>query len=160
MKIAQLFVKGIYLPEKIRGLICCLAGITRDRHIRMKKHVFFEHPSRVHIGAGCLINHHVCFYTGLVGNSKITIGNNVFVGPRTVFITNSHEIGDSSQRGGNGTAKDIVVEDGVWIGANVTVLQGVVIGQGGVIAAGAVVTKSTEPNCLYGGVPATIIRRL
>ncbi len=114
----------------------------------------------MHIGSNCLVNHFVGFYTGQNGNSHITIGNNVAVGMGTKFITNSHVIGDSEKRAGDGTVGDIVVEDGVWIGANVTVLQGVRIGKGGVIAAGAVVTKDTLPNCLYGGVPARLIKEL
>lgn len=131
MKLAQLFVKGIYPPERIRGLMCYWAGITPDKHIRMKKHVFFEHPSRVHIGTGCLINHFVGFYTGQHGDSHITIGNNVAVGMGTKFITNSHEIGPEEQRAGAGTAESIVVEDGVWIGSNATILKGVKISRGG-----------------------------
>jgi len=160
MKLAQLFVKGITPPERIRGLMCYLAGITPDKHIRMKKHVFFEHPSRVHIGSGCLINHFDGFYTGQQDDSQITIGNNVQVGMGTKFITNSHEIGSEEQRAGAGTVSDIIVEDGVWIGANVTILQGVKVGHGSIIAAGSVVTKSIEPNCLYAGVPAKLIRVL
>ena len=41
--------------------------------------------------------------------------------------------------------KDVVVEEDVWMGFNVTILSGVTIGRGGTIAAGAVVTKSTPP---------------
>lgn len=43
---------------------------------------------------------------------------------------------------------------GVWIGANVTVLPEVTIGNGCVIAAGSVVTSDCEDNCLYAGNPA------
>jgi acetyltransferase-like isoleucine patch superfamily enzyme len=48
------------------------------------------------------------------------------------------------------------VERNVWIGANVTVLSGVTIGQNSVIAAGAVVTKDIPKNCLAAGVPAIV----
>lgn len=47
-----------------------------------------------------------------------------------------------------------VIEDDVWLGANVTVLQGVTIGQGAVIGAGSVVTKDVEPYTVCVGVPA------
>lgn len=53
---------------------------------------------------------------------------------------------------------DILVDDGVWIGANVTVLSGAHIAEGCVIAAGAVVTGDTIPYGIYGGVPAKLIR--
>lgn len=158
--IAKLFLNGFSIPEKIRGRIACMMGITTDKNIRLKKHVFFENPKKVHIGNGCLINHYVGFYTGTSNDSEITIGNRVLVGMGTKFITTSHEIGTSEQRGGNGFGRSIVVEDGVWIAANVTILPGVKIAQGGVIAAGAVVKHSTKPNKVYAGVPAKEIRVL
>jgi galactoside O-acetyltransferase len=56
-------------------------------------------------------------------------------------------------------AGTIVIEDNVWLAANVTVVGGVRIGRGSVIAAGAVVTSDIEPYSIAGGVPARLIRR-
>ncbi|MCI9362449.1 MAG: CatB-related O-acetyltransferase [Hungatella sp.] len=53
---------------------------------------------------------------------------------------------------------DIILEDDVWIGANVTVLSGVHIRQGAVIAAGAVVASDIPPYAIAGGVPAKVIK--
>ena len=52
----------------------------------------------------------------------------------------------------------VVIEDGCWIGANVTILKGVTIGRGSVVAAGAVVTKSCEPYSIIGGIPAKLLK--
>ena len=57
-----------------------------------------------------------------------------------------------------GYDKDVIVEEDVWIGCNVTLLSGVTIGRGTTIAAGAVVTKSMPPYCICGGVPARFIK--
>lgn len=57
-----------------------------------------------------------------------------------------------------GLDKDVVVEEDVWIGMNVTLLSGVTIGRGTTVAAGAVVTKSMPPYCVCGGVPAKFIK--
>ncbi|EHM32411.1 Putative acetyltransferase [Enterococcus faecium E4453] len=54
----------------------------------------------------------------------------------------------------------IVIEDGSWIGANVTVIPGVTIHKGAIVAAGSVVVKDCEENALYAGVPAKKIRNL
>jgi acetyltransferase-like isoleucine patch superfamily enzyme len=51
-----------------------------------------------------------------------------------------------------------VVEDKVKIGMNATILPGVILAEGCVIGAGSVVTKSTEPNAVYVGNPATKIK--
>ena len=57
-----------------------------------------------------------------------------------------------------GYDKDVVVEEDVWIGCNVTLLAGVTIGRGSTVAAGAVVSKSMPPYCICGGVPAKFIK--
>lgn len=57
-----------------------------------------------------------------------------------------------------GFDKDVVIENDVWIGCNVTVLSGVKIGRGATIAAGAVVNKDIPPYCIAGGIPAKPIK--
>lgn len=52
----------------------------------------------------------------------------------------------------------IVVEEDVWIGARVTLMSGVTIGRGCIVAAGAVVTHSTLPYSVCGGVPSKFIK--
>ena len=54
----------------------------------------------------------------------------------------------------------IRIEDKVWLGANVTILQGVTIGEGAIVVAGAVVTKDVAPRTIVGGVPAKFIKKL
>lgn len=54
----------------------------------------------------------------------------------------------------------VTIKDNAWIGANAVVLQGVTIGENSVIAAGAVVNKDVPDNCLYGGVPARLIKEI
>ena len=57
-----------------------------------------------------------------------------------------------------GLDRDVVVEEDVWMGMNVTLLNGVIIGRGATIGAGAVVTKSVPPYCICVGVPAKVIK--
>lgn len=54
--------------------------------------------------------------------------------------------------------RPVVIGNDVWIGAYVSILPGVRIGDGAVIAAGAVVTGDVEPYAIVGGVPAKTIR--
>ena len=110
----------------------------------------------MYVGEDCYINRCVYFDAA----DQITIGNHVYIGMNTHFITSSHEIGDEKQRAGRNIAKNIEVGDGCWIGCNVVILPGSIIGSGTVIAAGSVVHGTLEKNCLYGGNPIGMIRKL
>lgn len=54
--------------------------------------------------------------------------------------------------------RDIIFEGDNWIGANATILRGVIIAKGTVVGAGAVVTHSTQPFSIVAGVPAKMIK--
>ena len=56
--------------------------------------------------------------------------------------------------------KPIVIGKNVWIGANVTILGGVTIGDNSIIAAGAVVNKDIPPDSVAAGVPARVIKSI
>ena len=75
----------------------------------------------------------------------------------TLAPTN-HAFGDTTRRirdqGFLASKGGIVIGDDVWLGANVVVLDGAVIGQGCVVAAGSVVRGELEPYSVYAGVPA------
>lgn len=88
------------------------------------------------------------------------IGDNVCIGHSVLLITDSHKIGSFEKRAGEAYYPPIHIENGCWIGAHSTVLGGVTIGKGCIIAAGSVVNKDCDPNSLYAGVPARLIRKL
>lgn len=54
----------------------------------------------------------------------------------------------------------MIIGDGIWIGNNAYISEGVRIGDHSVIGANAVVTEDIEPNVLAGGIPAKPIREL
>ena len=97
---------------------------------------------------------------------RLLIGKNVSIAPNVTFVcmssaNNGKEINEIPYVKNILTkSENIVVEDEVWIGANVTVLPGVHIGKCCVIGAGSVVTKDLEPYSVYAGVPARKVREL
>jgi maltose O-acetyltransferase len=112
---------------------------------------------RIRVGEEVFIN--VGFYHD--GFDFLTIGDRVRIGPYARMITATHEIGSSFQRGlTEVVGKPITIEDGCWLGVNVTVMPGVTVAAGCVLAAGAVLHESTSPNGLYAGSPARRVRDL
>ena len=100
-------------------------------------------------------------YINACSGGTIRIGDDVIVGPNVVMRASDHAFDDVTRpmRDQGHTAGVIVIDDDVWLGANVTVVGGVRIGRGAVVAAGAVVSKDVEPYTIVGGVPARLIRR-
>jgi acetyltransferase-like isoleucine patch superfamily enzyme len=91
--------------------------------------------------------------------TKITIGNDCMFSYGIDFRTgDSHSIIEKDTKKRINYAKDIVVMDHVWIGADVKVLKGVTIHKESVIATGSIVTSDIPSNCIAGGIPAKVIK--
>jgi len=113
--------------------------------------------TKLRVGPGVFIN--IGFYHD--GYEILDIGRNVRIGPFVRAITATHEIGPPHQRGLiEVVGAPIVVEEGCWIGASVTIMPGVTIARGCVVGAQSLVLGDTQPNGLYVGVPARRIRDL
>lgn len=99
------------------------------------------------MNAKFIIKEHCAIAEGLTvhtGNHPRVIGK---------FITDITEYNKPK-----GYDKDVIIEEDVWIGCNVTILTGVIIGRGVTVAANAVVNKSIPPYCICGGIPAKFIK--
>lgn len=88
------------------------------------------------IGNNCFINRNCVISV----HERIEIGNNVTIGPGTYIYDHDHD-----GKGGYVTAP-VVIQDGVWIGANCVILKGVTIGRGSMISAGCIITKDVPEN--------------
>ena len=146
--------------------INCLskAGITLGNRVTIGKYAIIR-PSNMYggdIGEGLIMGDHANIgpfcYIGCSG--KISIGNNVMMGPRVSIFAENHVFDDPHiimQEQGVRKAP-VVIEDDCCIAANSVILAGVTIGKGSVVAAGAVVTKDVPPYSIVAGVPAKIIK--
>ena len=103
--------------------------------------------------------------------AKVIIKQHFVAGPRLTIITGDHlsEVGkfidtvsdsdkDKSEKRVQ-LDQDVIIDEDVWCGANVTILKGVHIGRGCIIAANACVNRSMPPYCIVAGIPAKPIRR-
>lgn len=115
-----------------------------------------EFGKTIEIGDDTFINMNVVMLDG----ANIKIGNNVMIGPSAQLYTASHSLDHLSRRKWETFCQPITVEDDAWIGGNCVINQGVTIGARSVIAANSVVNSDVPPDCLYGGTPAKLIRKL
>jgi acetyltransferase-like isoleucine patch superfamily enzyme len=121
--------------------------------------VSLRNAERIVIGSGTKVGERAYLWAGDTGG-RITIGNDCKFGPE-VFVTAS-DYGvqpDQAIFEQPRSERDIVIGNGVWLGARVFVGAGVTIGDGCVVSAGSVVTKDLPPNSIAVGIPARVVRR-
>ena len=85
----------------------------------------------------------------------ITIEDDVLIGPKVNLVTISHPLDPGKRR--STYCAPIVIKRGAWLGAAVSVMPGVTIGENAVVAANAVVTRDVLDNVVVAGVPARVI---
>ena len=125
-------------------------------------YIYVSKPENIYLGPNVCIGTNV--YISAI-NAKFICKGNCAIAERLTVHTGNHArivgkfVTDITEANKPlGYDKDVVVEEDVWIGCNVTLLSGVTIGRGTTVAAGAVVSKSMPPYCICGGVPAKFIK--
>jgi len=100
-------------------------------------------------------------WCNISSNSKIRIGEKTLLGPYVAVFATSHNFDDLSapilEQGWTG--KGVAIGKNCWLGARVSVLDGVTIGPDSVVGAGAVVTKDLPPAVIAVGSPARVVRQ-
>jgi maltose O-acetyltransferase len=143
-------------PQRLRIRLLRAAGVIVERHLEVLSGLRVTGEGRLTIGDCSFINHD-CLIDA-AGN--VTLGRNVALANRVSLLTSGHELDDPRARAGRRVLEPIVVGDGAWLGAGVTVLGGVTVGAGAVVAAGSVVRADVPPHTLWAGVPARFVRQL
>lgn len=168
--------------SRIRGAKIILGNLTV-----VEENVRFQSLKKnsIVIGNSCRLGFNSDLQTGLSysdPNGQIVLGNNVAVGPfshiggagnvtiksNTIIgpylsvhsENHSYEQNGKLYRNQKVKRKGIIIGENCWLGAKVTVLDGVTIGDNCVVAAGSVVTKDIPSNSLIAGVPAVVMRSL
>ena len=93
-------------------------------------------------------------------NTSITIGNDcMFSNSIIIRTSDSHPIYDITSGERINSAKNVLIEDHVWIAPNSKVMKGVVIGSGSIIGSDTMVTKDVPSNTLAVGHPAKVVKK-
>lgn len=137
---------GSLLRRKLMGFGSC------GKKVLIEDHIWFQCPGRIFIGDDCRI-HRMCYLDAVGG---IEIGSHSGISSGAQIYSQTHRYKDKKSPyyyQGYKLAKVVIGED-VWVGANAIILSGVTLQRGTIVAAGAVVTKDSEPYAVLAGVPA------
>jgi acetyltransferase-like isoleucine patch superfamily enzyme len=143
----------------------CVVGrwvqIVNSANVRIGDHCLFQDGVYMRAGNQGYITIHdraaLNSFSKLFGHGGIEIGEEAQIGPGTVITTTDHDYFDENLAT---EFKKVTIGRRVWVGANVTILPGVTIGEYSVIGAGAVVNKDIPPRSVAVGVPAKVIKTL
>jgi acetyltransferase-like isoleucine patch superfamily enzyme len=141
-------------PDEIRALMSELTGKPVDESFSLFPPFYTDFGKNITIGKYVFINSG-CRFQDQAG---ITIGDGTLIGHNAVLATLNHGIMPNDRR--TLYPAPIIIGKNVWIGASVTIIPGVTIGDNAVIAAGAVVTKDVPENTVAGGVPTKVIKSI
>lgn len=178
--IRGIIIKFLFLPKNngaklrvgknvtIRGDINIGKGVIIESNVKIYNHTKIGNnvtlgdnvelrsnkPSFVSIGDRTSINRNSLIM------GVVSIGEDCSIAPGCIVVGSNHVFDDCNTKikMQGLSRKGIVIENNVWLGANVVVLDGVNIGEGCVIGAGAVVTKSIPANSIAVGNPCRILK--
>lgn len=154
--IKQFIKSGRRFNKKDLGKLGELSNLSSSIILSNPKNIFID--DHVTIGSNAIL---------YATNAKIII-KKYFVSAYGLKIsTGQHErrigrflasISEKEKNHNIGLDKDVIINEDVWAGFDVTIMAGVEIGRGVTIAAGSVVTHSLPAYCVAGGVPAKVIK--
>ncbi len=117
----------------------------------------FQVPRNISIGNNVWIGER-CRFSGASGG--ISIGNQVFFGPEVAIWSSNHNYYSPEilPFDDDLIAKEVIIEDNVWICSRACIAPGVTIGEGAVVGMGAVVTSDVPSGAVVGGNPAKVLK--
>lgn len=142
--------KGVKLSKFINLYGCEIGDDT-------KIGAFVEIQKNASVGRQCKISSHTFICEG------VTIEDNVFIGHGVMFINDIYPRATANgqlQTEADWKVDRTVVKNGASIGTGATILANVTVGENAIVGAGSVVTKDVPANCIVGGNPARIFRKI
>lgn len=149
------WMRAIEIPFKW-GDITLGKGVALDRSVSLVCGGDYRGKGdKLIIHSGTYVNR----FTIFDAHEHIEVGHDCMIGPHCYITDADHgkALGKSAKSQPMEKAA-VVIEDEVWLGANVVVLPGVRIGKGAVVGAGSVVTRNVPSDAIVIGIPANILR--
>lgn len=144
----------IYLiPPILRTPFWKIIFAKYGKNVMIGEKSYFHYPWKIQIGDGADIGKGFEAYPSYqYKEAIISIGKNVLIAPNCTIFGAGHPT-DNAVANAH-VAESVILEDDTYIGGNVTIRYGVVIGRNSIVAAGSVVVKNVEPFTIVGGNPA------
>ena len=136
---------------KLNAFLFKIQGYNIDPTVRIYSSAQIRGNVKVNIGKYTFIGHETLI---IGGDSSISIGNHCDISSRVSIVSGTHEIDMLRNRSaGFGYGKNIIIEDGVWVGFGSVILPGVTIGEKAIIGAGSIVNKDIPRQTIAYGNP-------
>ena len=142
-------------PDARRRLLCELFDAYGEG-TEIRPPLYCDYGFSTRIGARTFAN----FGLVLLDVARVTIGDDVQIGPYVQLLTATHPMDPQQRRDKWESAEPITIEDNVWLGGGVIVCPGVTIGEHAVVGAGSVVTRDLPQRAVAVGYPARVVRTL
>lgn len=130
--------------------------LQTDKEPYIEPNFFCDYGYNIEVGERFYANHNCV----LLDVNRITIGDNVMLGPAVQIYTATHPLPEKARNSGRELGFPIEIGNNVWIGGGAIIQPGVKIGNNAVIGAGAVVTKNVAADVFVGGNPAVVIKKI
>lgn len=149
---AFIFCSWLIPSSRIKIFLLKVFGAKLGVGIVIKPRVNIKYPwnleigNHVWIGEGCWVD----------SLAKVTIGSNVCISQDAYLLTGNHNYKDPAFEL---ITQEIVIDDGVWVGAKSVVCPGSVMKKKSILAVGSVLSGNTEVSGIYQGNPAKLVRQ-
>lgn len=147
-----IFFQSSWFPiSNVKIKLLRLFGAKIGKGVNIKPLVYIKYPWRLEIGNYVWIGEKVW----MANESMVKIGNNVCISHEVLILCGGHSY---SKEAFDVYNYPLTIEDGVWLGAQSTVLGGITVGSHAVLALKSVANKDLEPYSIYRGNPAVKIK--
>lgn len=143
------------LLRRMRMMKKMLAEVGKECYIEPPFYANFG-GKHVHFGEGVYAN----FNLTCVDDTHIYVGDHTMIGPNCTLCTAAHPISPALREKGMQYNLPVRIGKNCWLGAGVTVLPGVTIGDNSIIGANSLVNKDIPPNVVAVGSPAKVLREI
>lgn len=138
---------------RLRGWLCGFFLGSCGKDFRCGRHIVFSNPANIHLGSHV----YIAYGCWLQAADRITLGDEVMLGPYCIIAPGNHTRLNESFRYGPLRTGPISIGKGSWLGAQTIVLKNIQIGAGSVIAANTVVQENVPDHVVFGAPNTAVV---